>query len=93
MSAAVAVMAHLPFAPPKMLVDLVARFPRVVSVEEGYAPSGLGGLIAQAIAGAGLGTKLEIAGISEAFKGRSGSVAYMRAQAKLDAESLVRRVT
>jgi transketolase len=90
-SSAVAVMAHLPHAPPKPLIDLVSRYARVVSVEEGYSPSGLGGLIAQAIAGAGIATKLEIAGIGSAFKGRSGSVGYMRSQVGLDSDSLVRR--
>jgi transketolase len=90
-SAAIAVMAHLPHAPPAPLIELLSRFAKVVSVEEGYSPSGLGGLVAQAIACAGLRTQLEIAGIGSAFGGRSGSVGYMRSQVGLDCDSLVRR--
>jgi transketolase len=90
-SAAVAVVAHLSFSPSKALVELVGRFHRVLSVEEGYAPSGLGGLVAEAIATSGSGAALSIAGVAEPFRGRSGSVAYMRGQAGIDADGIVRR--
>jgi transketolase len=87
-SAAVAVLAHLPFAAGAPVVDLLRRFGAVVSVEDGYAAGGLGSLLAEAIAQHGLRCRLRIRGVDHPFSGASGSEAYMRAQSGLDAQSL-----
>jgi transketolase len=89
-SAAVAVMAHLPFSPSEDLVALLGGFPAVVSVEEGYVAGGLGSLVAEAIALHGLDCRLEIAGVRQRVSGVSGSEAYMRAQSGLDLASLAK---
>jgi transketolase len=87
-SAAVAVLAHLGFKPSAELAALLARFPSVVSVEEGYAAGGLGSLLAETIAQRGLACRLAIRGVFRGAGGASGSEAWMRAQAGLDAASL-----
>jgi transketolase len=85
---AVAVAAHLPFAPTPALVDLLARFPRVMTVEEGYTAGGLGALAAQAIAEGGLACRLKACGVTEAFAAVGGGEGYLRTAAGLDAASL-----
>jgi transketolase len=87
-SAAVAVQAHLPFAPAAPLVDLLRPYAAVVSVEDGYSAGGLGSLLAEAIAQEGLHTRLRIRGVDHPFAGAAGSEGYMRAQAGLDASAL-----
>ena len=87
-SAAVAVLAHVGFKPSAELVALLRRFASVVSVEDGYAAGGLGSLVAEAIAEEGLSCRLAIRGVGQPFSGVSGSEAWMRAQAGLDAASL-----
>ena len=87
-SAAVAVLAHLPFAPRAPLVDLLRRYPAVVSVEDGYSAGGLGSLLAEAIAQQGLRCRLRIRGVDHAFSGAAGSEDYMRAQSGLHAGAL-----
>src|SRR5687767_6918200 len=62
-SAACAVMAHLPFLPSPELVALLSRFKAVVSIEEGYTSGGLGALVAEAIATSGSGSKLAVLGL------------------------------
>ena len=89
-SAAVAIMAHLPFSPSEDLVALLGGFPAVVSVEEGYVAGGLGSLVAEAIALHGLDCRLEIAGVRQRVSGVSGSEAYMRAQSGLDPACLAK---
>jgi transketolase len=87
-SAAVAVLAHLGFAPAPALVELIGRYPAVVSVEEGYASGGLGSLAAEAIARNGLRSRLETCGVRAGLSGESGSEAFMRKKAGLDAAAL-----
>jgi len=89
-SAAVAVLAHLPFSADEALVELLRRFSAVVSVEEGYVVGGLGSLVAETIAQRGLACRLEMCGVRESFSGASGSEAHMRAQCGLDSASLAR---
>jgi transketolase len=88
LSVGVAVLAHLPFAPSAELVSLLARFPAVVSVEEGFATGGLGSLIAETIAREGLRARLAIRGVARNFDPVSGSEGYMRRRDGLDATSL-----
>jgi transketolase len=87
-SASVAVLAHLPFAPSPEVAGLLRRFPAVVSVEDAYTAGGLGSLLAEAIAQEGLRCRLRIRGVDRTFSGAAGSEAYMRAQAGLDAAAL-----
>jgi transketolase len=87
-SAAVAVMAHLPFAPTRELTSLLADFPAVVTVEDGFATGGLGSLVAEAIAREGLKTHLATRGVTRGFDAGSGGEAYMRRRSGLDAASL-----
>ena len=87
-SAAVAVMAHLPFAPTRELLSLLAEFAAVVTVEEGFATGGLGSLVAEAIAREGLKTRLATRGVCRSFEAASGSEAYMRRQNGVDAASV-----
>lgn len=90
-SSAVAVVARLPHTPRPELTELLRRFSKIMSVEEGYAPAELGGLVAEAIASHALGSRLQIAAVTRPFRGRSGSPGYMRTEAGLDADSLARR--
>jgi transketolase len=87
-SAAVAVLAHLPFTASDALSALIRRFTSVVTVEEGYVAGGLGSLVAETIVEQGLGARLERRGVRESPTGASGSEAYMRRQSGLDAASL-----
>jgi transketolase len=87
-SAAVAVLAHLPFAPGPEVMGLLGRFTAVVSVEEGYSAGGLGSLLAEAIAQGGLRCRLRIRGVDHAFAGVAGGESYMRARSGLDAGAL-----
>jgi transketolase len=89
-SPAVAVLAHLGFAASPALIELLRRFASVVTVEEGYAPGGLGSLVADAIAQGGLRARLRTCAVTRPFSRESGSEAYMRAQAGLDGASVAR---
>ena len=87
-SAAVAVLAHVGFAASPALVELLRAFPAAVSVEDGSVAGGLGSLAAETIAQEGLPCRLAIAGIRSPFAAETGSEAYMRAAAGLDAPAL-----
>jgi transketolase len=87
-SAAVAVLAHLSQRPGDPLIELLAAYSAVVSVEEGYATGGLGALVAAAISTAGLRTRLLVRGVNEVFDGRSGSQSFMRTKHALDGVAL-----
>ncbi len=88
-SAAVAVLAHVPFEASDLLVELLKQFPAVLSLEEGYVAGGLGSLVAEAIAQNSLQCRLAILGVRRPFSGVSGSEKYMRAEAGIDADSCV----
>jgi transketolase len=87
-AAAVAVQAHLPCAPSEALKDLIAPFPAVITVEEGFTAGGLGSLVAETIACHRLRCQLHMKGIQETFRAVGGSAAYLQAAAGLSAESL-----
>jgi transketolase len=86
--AAVAALAHLTFAPTPALVELLARFAFVLTLEEGYTSGGLGALVAEAIAVSGLRCRLKACGVTRPFAPLSGSEAYMRAAAGIDAAAV-----
>src|SRR5690606_41797678 len=87
-SAAVAVLAHLPYQATESIVDLLDSYPTVVSIEEGYTAGGLASLAAQAIAGAGLNCRHVTCGVTGSFPGFSGSTAFMRRHFGLTAEEI-----
>jgi transketolase len=98
LSAAVAVMAHLPFMPSTELMAFLADYSRVVTVEEGSTAGGLGSLTAEAIARGGLRCRLISLGVAQPVPSLTGSTAYMRRlvglapdSIALEAMSLVRR--
>jgi transketolase C-terminal domain/subunit len=72
------VLAHLGYKGSPALAELVARYPAVVSVEEGYTAGGLGALVAQTIASGSLPCRLSVRGVDAPFDGRSGRASYMR---------------
>lgn len=90
--AAVAVMAHLPYAPSGELCRLLGQYRRVVAVEEGFTAGGLGSLLAEAIACGGLDCRLTVRGVEGTFLKTSGSTAFFRARWGLDAETLAAAV-
>lgn len=87
-SAAVAAMAHLPFEASPEFVQLVSNYRAVISVEEGSVVGGLGSLTAEAIAEAGLRTRLQMVGVRKTFIKATGDTHYMRQQYGMDAESI-----
>ncbi len=92
MSATVAVMAWIHPAPLNDLVDLLGRFPTVVTMEDHYLAGGIGSLVAEAAADAGLPVRVIRCGVSVELEGRSGSEAFLRARAGLTPEQITARV-
>lgn len=88
LSAAVAVMAHLGFHGGEELRDLLAQYPAVVTVEEGFTAGGLGSLVAETVAQAGLRCIISIQGVRTPFAGVTGSPAYLQGQCGLSADRL-----
>lgn len=91
-SAAVAVLAHLGFSGSPELVELLARFPRVATVEEGYTAGGLASLAGETIAVNGLSCRLIALGVRTSFPDVSGSTQFLRGLAGITAEQIVRSV-
>jgi transketolase len=89
-SASVAVLAHLGFEAGPALVELLSSYPDVVTIEDGYAVGGLASLVAEAIAGHGLGCRLLTRAVRASMGGESGSEAFMRAAHGLDGAALAR---
>jgi len=90
--AACAVMAHLPFAPTPELADLLGRYRRVLTVEEGVATGGLASLAAECASAAGRSTMVAAAGIREGLGAGSGSPDWMTRRSGLDAPGLAEAV-
>lgn len=87
-SAAVAVQAHVGFSGSPELASLLARFPAIVSVEEGFAAGGLGSLVAETVAQAGHPCRVKICGVTRPIAGISGGAEYMQALAGLSPGAL-----
>ena len=88
LSAGVAVLAHLGFRAGEELRELLAQYPAVITVEEGFTAGGLGSLVAETVAQAGLRCTVSIHGVRTPFAGVSGSPAYLQAQCGLSADRL-----
>ncbi len=70
----------------------VGTSPLVLTLEEHVVRGGLGGAVAEAMAEAGLSSRLLRRGIGRQFMSTVGSQSFLRQQCGLDAESLVRDV-
>lgn len=92
-SAEVAAMAHLPFEPSPQLMHLLSQHREVLTVEEGSVVGGLGSLVAEGIAEAGLSARLQKLGVRRPLTGVTGSVDYMRRLHGIDAGSVVKAAT
>jgi transketolase len=88
LSAGVAVLAHLGFHAGEELRELLASYPAVVTVEEGFTTGGLGSLVAETVAQAGLRCAMSIQGVGTSFTAASGSPGFLRAQHGLAADRL-----
>jgi len=88
LSAGVAVLAHLGFSAGEELRELLAQYPAVVTVEEGFTTGGLGSLVAETVAQAGLPCTVSIQGVRTFLAAVSGSPAYLQARCGLSADRL-----
>jgi transketolase len=88
----VAVVSCLAPAPRADIIALLGRASLAVTVETHYVTGGLGSLVAEIIAEAGLGCRLVRAGVDVVPDTYSGSQRYMERRFGLDANSLVRTV-
>ncbi len=88
LSAGVAVLAHLGFSAGEPLRALLAQYPAVVTVEEGFTTGGLGALVAETVAQAGLRCAVSSQGVRTSVAATSGSPGYLRAQCGLSADRL-----
>jgi transketolase len=75
--ACVVVVASVSPPPVDDLIDVLGRVPLAVSAEAHYVTGGVGSLVAEVIAEAGLGTRLVRAGVREMPRGTAGSAAYL----------------
>jgi transketolase len=87
-SAAVAVLAHLPVSAGPAVSRLLGKFATVVTVEEGTVTGGLGALAAEAVARDGLRCRLHVRGFRGPLDGPTGGVDYLRRRHGLDAAAL-----
>ncbi|MBI2502144.1 MAG: 1-deoxy-D-xylulose-5-phosphate synthase [Candidatus Latescibacteria bacterium] len=90
--AGVAVVSTLRPEPSEDLQDLLSRCTLAVTVEAHYLSGGLGSLVAEVIAGRGLGCRLLRCGVESMPGGRSGSEAYMNHLHGLSRVALARQI-
>jgi transketolase len=89
LSCAVLVVACLTPAPLEQLVELLARFPVAVTVEEHYVTGGLGSWVSETVAAEGLACRVVRCGVKENPPARTGSQEYLRRRHGLTREGLV----
>lgn len=85
------VVASVSPAPTEDLVDALARFRHVMTVEAHYAAGGVGSLVADTIADHGLSCRLERCAVTQVSDGASGSQAFFHAIHGLNRDSLIER--
>jgi transketolase len=90
--ATVAVVSSFNPSPVEDLVALLGRLPLAVSVEAHYVDGGLGSLIAETIAEAGLDCRLVRCGVRSMPTGESGSREYLQERHGLSAAAIARAV-
>jgi transketolase len=91
-AATVAVVSSFNPAPVDDLVTLLGRMPLAVSVEAHYVDGGLGSLVAETIAEAGLDCRLVRCGVRGMPTGESGSREYLQERHGLSAAAIARAV-
>lgn len=89
-AAGVAVVSSFNPSPLEDLTALLARVPLAVSVEAHYVDGGVGSLVAETIAEAGLDCRLVRCGVRTMPTGESGSREYLQAQHGLSAAAVAR---
>lgn len=87
--AAVAVVSTLSPSPVEDLRELLAPFSTAITVEGHYVTGGLGSIIAEVIAEAGIGCRLVRLGVKSASDGLSGSLQYLLRKHGLSKEAIV----
>ncbi len=73
------------------LVEVLADFPLVVSVEAHYATGGLGSMVAEVLSGRGIGTRLLRIGVTSIGQ-RSGSESFLNREHGLSGDLIAHRV-
>jgi len=91
--ATVALVSSFNPGPVEEVVELLDGIPAALTVEAHYRNGGLGSFVAEAIAEAGLGTRLVRAGVDSMPAGETGSQSYLEERHGLSAPQLVRRLT
>jgi transketolase len=90
--ASVALVSSFNPGPVEEVLELLDGVPAVLTVEAAYRDGGLGSFVAEAIAEAGLGTRLIRAAVNSMPAGETGSQAYLEERHGLTAPHLARRV-
>lgn len=85
----VAVASTLNPVDPAALARLVGRYRTVLTAEAHYVTGGVGSLVAEVVAEAGLGCRVVRCGAREAPSGRSGSQQYLEARYGISRDGLV----
>lgn len=80
-------------SPTAELTTALAGATGITTVEAHYACGGLGSLVAEVMAEAGLGVKLDRAAVTEAPDGRSGKEAWLMERANLSIAALTARIS
>jgi transketolase len=91
-TAAVAVLAHLPFQAGPGLTALVQNFGIIATIEEAYSTGGIGSVIAELVAQAGLKCRLIRIGTDTQLDCDSGTEHFMRSLGQMDAASIAERI-
>jgi transketolase len=91
--ATVALVSSFNPGPVEGVVELLDGVPAALTVEAAYRDGGLGSFVAEAIAEAGLGTRLVRAAVDSMPADETGSQAYLEERHGLTAPQLARRVT
>jgi len=87
-SAAVALVPSFNPTPETELAELISGVDSVVTVESHYRSGGLGSVVAEVIADAGLGVRLRRCGVADIPRGQTGSQTYLEAQHGISASAL-----
>ncbi len=88
-SCAMAVLASINPAPVGCLIDLLKRFPIVITVETHYITGGIGSLVAEILAEHGIACRIVRCGVKQNVGGITGSQSYLESFYGLSAKTLV----
>ncbi len=85
---AVGVVASIGFTPSPALLHALSLYAMVITVENHYVAGGLGSLVAEVIAEAGVACRLVRCGVREAPSGISGTAQYLNRRHGIDSDSI-----